>query len=190
MCAHAAEAYREGPWPRAVRTKRSGTVLEPPSGTFDVTVAPGEDVQAAVDRCPRGGCVLLLPGRHAGPLVLSAGQEVHVFGRGQATLRTTARSVLTCRSAKATFDNISLKRALVQAVGGDHCVVLRAGALRLQACDVISVAGCGISAEAVDGAGLDLSAVACKCALGEGRARNVYFYPILEPLPDFRGMLQ
>ena len=130
-CANTAEAYRGGRWPRAVRIKRSGAVLEPVSGSFDVTVAPGSNVQAAVDRCPRGGCVLLLPGTHAGPLVLRTNQEVHLFGRGQATLRTSMGSLLTSTAVRATVDGVSLKRFLV-AGEGDHCVVLERGALRLQ----------------------------------------------------------
>ena len=72
VCANAAAAYREGRWPGAVRTKRSGAVLEPANGAFDVKVSPGTDVQAAVTACPPGGSVLLLPGKHAGPVVLPA----------------------------------------------------------------------------------------------------------------------
>ena len=168
MCANAARAYREGRWPRAVRVKRSGTILEPALGAFDVTVAPGEGVQAAVDRCPRGGCVLLQPGVHAGPLVLTAGREVHVFGRGRATLRTTAGAVLTCQGgAKVTCDGLSLKRVGLPVVAdwGDG-VSLRCGALRLQKCDVTSAAGTGI--RAATGSASDLSVVDCKCVCNEG----------------------
>ena len=66
----AAAAALASKWRSAVRIGPGGFVLEPASGSFDVTVAPGEDVQAAVDACPPGGCVLLLPGTHEGPLVL------------------------------------------------------------------------------------------------------------------------
>ena len=51
-------------------------MLEPANSAFDVTVAPGEGVQAAVDRCPAGGSVLLQPGTHEGPLVLSPDKRV------------------------------------------------------------------------------------------------------------------
>ena len=80
-----------------MRVGPGGHVLEPASGAFDVTVAPGEDVQAAIDRCPAGGCVLLLPGTHEGTLVLwaCANKEVHVFGRGRATLEAAAGTVIT-----------------------------------------------------------------------------------------------
>ena len=73
VCKDAAAALPTSRRHAAVRVGRSGAVLEPANGAFDVTVAPGEDVQAALDRCPPGGCVLLLPGVHAGPLVLGIG---------------------------------------------------------------------------------------------------------------------
>ena len=162
VCATSAAAYRQGRWPRAVRVKRSGAVLEPVSGAFDVTVALGEDVQAAVDRCPPGGCVLLRPGRHEGPLVLGVGREVHVFGRGQATLRTTEGDVLTSASSNATVDGLSLKRMLSSdGDEGESAVILNSGKLRLQNCDIISVAGCGILAD--DDMEADLTVVRCKC---------------------------
>ena len=166
VCVNAARAYREGRWPRAVRVKRNGAVFEPANGVFDVTVAPGEGVQAAVDRCPRGGCVLLQPGVHAGPLTLTAGQEVHVFGRGRATLRTTAGHVLTCTGAKATFDGLSLKRVVLNE--SDGCgVIVRGGALRLQKCNVTSAADAGIWASHLPDDELDLSVVECKCVWEE-----------------------
>ena len=141
MCAAAAAAYREGRWPRAVRTKRDGAVLEPSSGAFDVTVASGDDVQAAVDRCPRGGCVLLRPGTHDGPLVLAADKVVHVFGRGQATLRTAAGTVVTSEAAIATLDGLVIRREAGDDEGehdadDDGCVFIMGGALRLRGCDV------------------------------------------------------
>ena len=162
---NAAKAYREGRWPRAVRVKRSGAVLEPASGTFDVVVAPGQGVQAAVDACPRGGSVLLLPGTHEGPLVLSADQEVHVFGRGRATLRAAAgtASVLTSSAAKATADGLAVRREgqrLEGEVSEATCgVVIRGGALRIQACDVCSTAGFSIE---IGGVGADPVITECK----------------------------
>ena len=96
MCKDAAAAAPKSKWHSAVRIGLGGFVLAPASGTFDVTVPPGEAVQAAVDRCPPGGCVLLLPGMHDGPLALEASKEVHVFGRGRATLRTMTGTVLSC----------------------------------------------------------------------------------------------
>ena len=97
----AADARLASKWNSAVRVGRSGAVLEPASGAFDVTVAPGENVQSAVDRCSAGGCVLLLPGTHDGPLVLTAGKVVHVFGRGLATLRAAIGAVVTSEAETA-----------------------------------------------------------------------------------------
>ena len=66
VCRAAAAAAPTSKWRSAVRIGPGGHVLEPASGTFDVTVVPGEDVRAAIDRCPSGGSVLLLPGVHEG----------------------------------------------------------------------------------------------------------------------------
>ena len=161
VLANAAEAHRAGRWNCTIRTKRSGAVLEPASGAFDVTVAPGTNIQAAVDRCPRGGSVLLLPGTHEGPLVLSADQEVHVFGRGQATLRVVAGTALTCTAAKATVDGLFIRREGEQLEEeGEACgVFIRGGAVRLQACEVSSTAGFCIS---IEGAGTDPMISDCK----------------------------
>ena len=123
-----------------MRVKRDGGVLEPASGTFDVTVAPGEGVQAAVDRCPPGGCVLLLPGTHEGPLTLR--QEVHVFGRGLATLWTATGTVVSSEADSATLDGLFIRRE----AGGtsnsiQDCVWVKGGQLQLQACEITSIAG-------------------------------------------------
>ena len=127
-----------------MRIKRSGAVLEPFSGAFDVTVAPGEGVQAAVDACPRGGCVLLLPGIHEGPLVLSADQEVHVFGRERARLWTTAGNALTSSATQATLDGLVIQQGGVLIDGDDFSdadgfgVRIAGGAMRFQNCSITS----------------------------------------------------
>ena len=134
----AAAAYPQSKWPRKVRVRRSGIVIEPVGGSFDVTVAPGEDVQAAVDRCPRGGSVLLLPGTHAGPLSLQAGQIVHVFGRGQAALHAVGGNFLSSKAAQSTCDGLLLRwdpRSL-GSYADCNCVYIAGGGLRLQACDI------------------------------------------------------
>ena len=142
-------------------------MLEPANGAFDVTVAPGEDVQAAVNACPPGGCVLLLPGTHAGPLALRADKEVHVFGRGQATLRAANVDVLTSTASKSTVDGLLVRQEGTGDLALDSSafcgVVVKQGALRLQACQ--------ISGESLQGAGLwasggDPVISACTCGGG------------------------
>ena len=162
----------------AINVAPDGTVLEPAFGAFDVVVAPGEDVQAAVDACPAGGCVLLLPGIPDGPLVLgehgplpgpdasdddeseegdgaggidprpppgtagvvgaaggalpSADKEVHVFGRGLATLEAERRGTLVeSEAAIVTLDGLILRHHM----GHTHhnCVRIKRGRLRMQA---------------------------------------------------------
>ena len=172
-CAAAAAAYPRSKWPHKVRIGLNGAVREPASGIFDVvvapgavlprwvfppdaldvTVAPGEGVQAAVDRCPPGGCVLLLPGTHVGPLVLPADKEVHVLGRGRATLRLRTAScteTVSSEAAAATLDGLTIRR---EAGGGGEGVKITGGALRLQTCNITSEYGpcvrIGISADSV-----------------------------------------
>ena len=158
VCRAAAAAAQMSKWRSAWRLGRSGHVLEPASGTFDVTVAPGKGLQAAVDRCPPGGCVLLLPGTHAGPLVLKAGKEVHVFGRGRATLMLMASgtAVVTSEAAVATLDGLVILRE----ADGVYGIGLRinGGNLRTQACDVTSAAGA-----CVELGGGDPVLTACRC---------------------------
>ena len=123
----------------AVRVGLDGTVREPASGTFDVTVAPGENVQAAVDVCPPGGSVLLLPGNHDGPLVLVADKVVHVFGRGKATLRAAAGTVVKSEAVASTLDGHIIRReAGVTSTRFGSGVWISGGRLRLQACDITS----------------------------------------------------
>ena len=139
VCRAAAAAALASKWRSVVRVSRSGAVLEPASGTFDVTVAPGEDMQAAVNRCPPGGCVLLLPGTHAGRFVLAAEKEVHVFGRGRATLRAASgKAVVTSEAAVATIDGLVIRREAGNVSGSG--VWITGGALCMQACDITSAA--------------------------------------------------
>ena len=156
LCRAAAAAPPTSKWHSAVRIGLSGAVLEPSSGTFDVTVAPGEDVQATVNRCPPGGCVLLQPGTHTGPLVLVADKVVHVFGRGSATLQSATRTVLTSSADAATVDGLILRRE-----AGDvnhYCVKIKSGRLRLQACDITNTSHVCIGIEG----GADPVVILCK----------------------------
>ena len=74
-------------------------MLEPRSGRFWRQLSPGDDVQAAADACPEGGCILLRPGifdlvPHVVPEVLdkrvglSITTSVNLFGRGQVTVQS------------------------------------------------------------------------------------------------------
>ena len=166
VCRAAAAAAPASKWHSVVRIMRSGRVLEPASGAFDVTVAPGGDVQAAVTACPPGGCVLLLPGTHTGPLVLAAGKEVHVFGRGRATLRTAVGVTVTSDAAAATCDGLVIRR---EAGSGGSCAVwIKGGALRLQACDVTSASSTCVTIH-----GGDPVLASCRCVLERAPLRRI-----------------
>ena len=147
---------------------RPGWVFPPDA--YDVTVAPGQAVQAAVDACPPDGCVLLLPGTHEGPLVLPAGKVVHVFGRGSATLRAATGAVVTSEAATSTCDGLIIRREAGGTTNNYHdCVWIKGGRLRLQACDVTSAAS-NVVCVVIEG-GADPALVACKCV----RARALSF---------------
>lgn len=127
VCTSSAAARTASIWRSRVRVTPRGVILAPASGTFDVTVAPGQSVQEAVDRCPPDGCVLLLPGNHSGPLVLGGDKDVHVFGRGRATLASAGAGVcLTSMAARSTIDGVILKQG----------IAIHDGGLRLQACNI------------------------------------------------------
>ena len=113
-------------------------------GPFSVVVAPGQPVQAAVNDCPRGGSVLLLPGIHEGPLTLAANQEVHVFGRSLATLRCVRFSAVISAAVKSSLVGITIRREVdMTPLGGLACregyaVHITEGNLRLQSCNIVN----------------------------------------------------
>ena len=168
VCKAAAAAAQASKWRFAARIGRSGAVLEPASGAFDVTVAPGEGVQAAVERCPPGGSVLLLPGTHAGPLVLAADREANVFGRGRAVL-IAAGDVVTSRAKKSTLDGLTIRREASSVIS--HGVDVKGGALRLQACDVTSATGTCLRIEG----GADPVLTVCRCVRERARQSAVVY---------------
>ena len=119
-----------------------------PPDAFDVTVAPDEDLRAALDRCPPGGSMLLLPGTHTWPPERLLSEEVHVFGRGQVKLLVVGGrkgSVYFCN--KATFDGLVIRHEKgLDSVGHRRClqtlpyylVFVNRGQPRIQACDLRS----------------------------------------------------
>ena len=171
VCVAAAAAAPTSRWRSAVRIGPGGHVLEPASGTFDVTVAPGEGVQAAVDRCPPGGCVLLLPGTHEGRLALTADKEVHVFGRGRATLKNASGlAVVISDAGTSTLDGLVIRREKGGLFDYGSGVIIEGGTLRMQACDVTSASYHCVKIEG----GADPVLVACKCVLERSPLRCLF----------------
>ena len=134
-----ASVAKESKWRSLVRLDRYGTVLAPLSG-YDIIVIEGEDVQSAIDRCPVGGSVLLMPGRHLGPLVLSADRLVHIFGNSLAYLWSSVGDVVTSFCAASTLDSIFIEAddvfgGLLGDVGLGVGVMIHCGRPRFQSCD-------------------------------------------------------
>ena len=150
LCRASRAAARGSKWADAVRVSPvSGRVREPASGHFDVEVAPGASLQAAVDRCRPGGAILLRPGMHHVGFV-SIAREVHVFGRGEATLQVPRSGrALACTAAAATLDGLSVRGPPeAPPIPAGTCVaavIIAAGAARLQDCDMrTSVTAVGV----------------------------------------------
>ena len=117
--------------------------------------------------CPPGGCVLLQPGAHAGPLLLPANRPVHVFGRGQATVAYTYghgpwTDALLCRGGDSSVDGVTIQLIAFpgEEAPGSGVHVEGGGRLRLARCDVTS--GAAGAAVLVDAPGSSLTAVDCK----------------------------
>ena len=150
------------------------TPLEPPDGAFDVTVSPGEPLQAAIARAKPGATVLLLPGEHAGPLVLGPSTEVHIYGRGKATLTGDGRGpVVTSTAARASLTGVAITQRVARSnaswglfwAGRGHVAVcVRGGSLTLRCCDVRSNAGDGVAISGGAGSSPEISG--CRRAVG------------------------
>ena len=109
LCTRTRDALTRSVWHRRVRVGRKGTVVEPASREFDVTVAPDEDIQAAIDACPPGGCVLLRAGIHAAeaPVMLN-NKSIYIFGRCAATITCASGVVINTLAARATLVGLTL----------------------------------------------------------------------------------
>lgn len=103
---------------------------------FFVRVRPGEDVQAAVDRCPSGGAVLLEEGTHVSPAGIVLRTDARLFGRGLATLRTEILVADTV--GNASIDGLTVTS------DGENTITSRAqNRLTVRDC-TIRARGCGI----------------------------------------------
>ena len=127
-------------WSDAVRVSPvSGRVREPASGVFAVEVAPGASLQAAVDRCPSGGAILLRPGTHKGSVIIR--KEVHVFGRGEATIRAPpSGKCIGCDVAVVTLDGLKVRGPLSSPCAPNGftlaAILIFSGSARLQGLDI------------------------------------------------------
>ena len=128
--------------------------------SFDVTVSPRESLQAAIDRCREGGSILLLPGVYEGGVILS--KEVHLYGRGEATLRRAAGEghVITSTAPAATLDGLVVRMGPhEEGEEGHFGILITAGSLLVRHCDVSSQSRSSI---VVWGASVNPAILGCK----------------------------
>ena len=152
----------------------AGAIAGPPAGplaqddadpvAFTAVVAPGDDLQAAVEAALARGLsdtsVLLLPGEHKGPLFLmlgnTKGRTLSIFGRGSATiaagspgdcaldhparyLEEVSAVEIVGSGANVTLDRVRLLRRDSGRGGpGGNSLVVRAGVVRLQGCALVT----------------------------------------------------
>lgn len=100
-----------------VRIKRNGEVLPPANECFDSVASPNEPLNRALERCPAGGSVLLMPGSHGRA---TATRSVHMFGQKGARVR--GLTIAAPEGAPVTLD----------AVHVEETATLSSGALRAQ----------------------------------------------------------
>ena len=130
------------------------------SPIYDVTVSPREPLQAAIDRCREGGSILLLPGAYEGVVVLS--KEVHLFGRGEATLLCKVKEghVITSTAPTATLDGLVVRLGPhAEGEEGHLGILITAGSLLVRHCDVSSLSKSTIY---VQGASANPTIIGCK----------------------------
>ena len=155
-------AWSAGSW-QPVVDPGDGMVREPVSGQFCLEVGPGEELQAAVDRCPAGGAVLLRPGTYDRQLSLSIARDVHLFGRGAATLSVMDADPYYIAALKSTAPRASVVGLSLRGFNG---IGVSAGALRVQHCAVLDGVDVGI---VVRGAGVSAAVVHCRVSrAGDG----------------------
>ena len=128
---------------------------------FFRVVRPGDDMQAALDRCPTGAAVLLLPGVYGTGATLTLRTDITVFGRGLATIQVNTSEVeggpagpFNMPIIESLAENASLcgiSAHVNQVDGGEveyvpntmfNLISAKGGALRVQAC-TFDEDGCG-----------------------------------------------
>ena len=139
-------------------------MLEPRSGRFWRQLSPGDDVQAAADACPEGGCILLRPGifdlvPHVHEVFdkrvgLSITTSVNLFGRGQATVQShgsvctldiyyTGSNLFAVDGLTVQFMQ-STRRQSVSAAVSTISAAMYGGFSRLQSCVITGPSYCGL----------------------------------------------
>ena len=140
-------AHAESWWPAL--DPATGNVLEPRSGRFWRELSPGDGVQAAVNACPEGGCILLRPGVHTlvpkGALGLLMRNAVNVFGRGAATVQSPGCADTISIRAQSPDAPFALDGLIVRSLDNQsYGVAIVRGSPRLQSCVITGLSFFGL----------------------------------------------
>ena len=176
-------AHVESWWPAF--DPATGNVLEPRSGRFWRELSPGDNVRAAVKKCPEGGCILLRPGIYAlAPRKISLSRTglsieapVNIFGRGQATVQSPGcertihisgeRPVGLC--TQFALDGLTVQ-SLASHRNGCYGVLISGGSSRLQSCVITGPSYCALR---IASGGADLPppvVINCRCGSGKNQS--------------------
>ena len=188
----AAERAKITAWWAIQTASRTDFVREPDA--FDVTVAPGDPLHPAVQSCPVGGSILLLPGVHSGFMGLD--KSIRIFGRGAAEISYSGSTHIILSIA----EDVVLDGIIFRLVPNSHylnpttedlavglakrefsrsaCVDVVGGRLRLQACDIAQTLGDAVHVTNR----AEVEVIACKCAGAGGGEGQAYHLRSLLPL--------
>ena len=143
-----AAAYRASIWPRpgykthVVAPGVPQDMVPGAGGQFHVIVEAGVDLQAAINRVPEGGSILLRAGEYQGPIVLD--REVHIFSEAGARLimphessgQSNPLALVVMHAKGSTIDGLQIGRG--NTTYKMNAVHIFAGGCRLQECDILN----------------------------------------------------
>ena len=159
-------AYAESWWPTF--DPETDNVLEPRSGRFWRELSPGDDVQAAVGACPKGGCILLRPGTHtlaSQEAGITIRNPINIFGRGLAKIQSPGSDHIVHIAPPPNLSSLIILDGLVVHSSGNPDgsvgVYVRGGSTRLQSCVIDGPSRHGL--EITNGSRCPPVVINCRC---------------------------
>ena len=152
----------------ATNTKFPCIIFTP--NTFTINIAPGESVQNAINKCPKGGNIRLLPGLHKGPIFLDSHTEINIFGKCKALLYSDYGSVITSNSNNSTIDGLLILTKKYKYDDDFYAININSGILNIQHCNIAS-----FMAGSIIASGINTNVNIINCILHSGKTAGAYF---------------